>query len=519
MQQFHVHVRARHLITCILLLALSSVALLGLVSYQQKAQAASTVNIMPLGDLITGSPGCWRALLWNHLQSTGYTNINFVGTLNNSTACGIPFDGDNEGHGGYLATNIANQNLLPGWLAATNPNIVMMHLGTNDVWNNIAPATILAAFSTLVNQMRAHNPNMRILVAQITPMNPSGCSACAQRVINFNAAIPAWASSKSTAQSPIIVVDQWTGYNDSTDTIDGVHPNASGNAKIAAKWYPPLTAQINSVNGSGGGGGGGNGGSSYEAESSANTLAGGAVVAACSGCSGGSKVGYVGLGGTLQFNNIQASSSGTATVTIYYIDGDTGRSAQMSVNGGTLTTITFHGTNDANWNVVQSLTVSVSLNAGNNTIKFSNASASAPDFDRITVAPTSSPSSSNYEAESSANTLGGRAVVAACSGCSGGLKVGNIGLGGTLQFNNVRASSAGTHTLIISYIDGDAGRSAQMSVNGGTLTTISFHGTNDGNWNVVRTLTVSVSLNAGNNTIKFSNAAASAPDFDLITVS
>ncbi len=211
----------------------------------------SVVKIMPLGDSITGSPGCWRALLWNNLQNTGYTNINFVGTLNNSTSCGVPFDGDNEGHGGYLATNIANQNLLPGWLSATNPDIVMMHLGTNDVWNNIAPTTILAAYSTLVNQMRANNPNMKILVAQITPMNPSGCSACAQRVINLNAVIPGWASSKSTAQSPIVVVDQWTGYNDSTDTIDGVHPNASGNAKIAAKWYSPLTTQIKSVSGGG----------------------------------------------------------------------------------------------------------------------------------------------------------------------------------------------------------------------------------------------------------------------------
>ena len=129
----------------------------------------------------------------------------------------------------------------------------------------------------------------------------------------------------------------------------------------------------------------------YEAKSSVNTLGGRAVVVACSGCSGGLKVGSLGQGGTLQFNNVQASSAGTATVTIYYLDGDAGRTAQMSVNGGAATTVTFHGTNDANWNVVQSLTVSVSLNAGNNTILFSNASASGPDLDRITVTPTSSP--------------------------------------------------------------------------------------------------------------------------------
>jgi lysophospholipase L1-like esterase len=245
MWQLRMRIDARYLVACALL-ALSSFMMMDLTSHPQTVKAATApVKIMPLGDSITGSPGCWRALLWTNLQNAGYTNINFVGTLNNSSSCGIPFDGDNEGHGGYLATNIANQNLLPGWLSATHPDIVMMHLGTNDVWNNIAPATILAAFSTLVDQMRANNPRMKILVAQITPMNPSGCSYCAQGVINFNAAIPAWASSKSTAQSPIVVVDQWTGYNDATDTIDGVHPNASGNQKIAAKWFPPLTAQLN----------------------------------------------------------------------------------------------------------------------------------------------------------------------------------------------------------------------------------------------------------------------------------
>jgi hypothetical protein len=124
---------------------------------------------------------------------------------------------------------------------------------------------------------------------------------------------------------------------------------------------------------------------SYEAESSADTLAGGAKVVACSACSGGDKVGFIGDGGTLQFNKVLASSSGTATLTIYYVDGDAGRSAQISVNGGAATTTTFHGTNNANWNFVQSLTISVALKTGSNTIKFSNASAPVPDIDRITV--------------------------------------------------------------------------------------------------------------------------------------
>ena len=226
------------------------VAALSVSSHFVTPAKAAAIKIMPLGDSITGNPGCWRSILWNRLQSAGYTNIDFVGTLNNQNDCGTTttFDGDNEGHGGYLATNIASQNQLPPWLAATNPDIVMVQLGTNDVWNNIAPATILASFGVLIDQMRANNPNVRVIVAQILPMNPSGCADCPQRVINFNAAIPAWAAAKSTAQSPVSVVDLWTGFDVAVDTGDGVHPNATtGFQKVSNSWYPAISALLSNT--------------------------------------------------------------------------------------------------------------------------------------------------------------------------------------------------------------------------------------------------------------------------------
>jgi lysophospholipase L1-like esterase len=207
------------------------------------ANAANPVRIMALGDSITGSPGCWRALLWNQLQNAGFTNIDMVGTLP-PQGCGVPYDGDNEGHGGFLVTNVANQNQLVGWLAATNPNIVLMHFGTNDVWNAIPPATILAAYTRLVNQMRANNPNMIVLVQQIIPMNPSNCTECAARVVALNQQIPAWAAGLSTAASPIVVVDQWTGFNAATDTGDGVHPNDSGIHKMADRLFPAVSSVL-----------------------------------------------------------------------------------------------------------------------------------------------------------------------------------------------------------------------------------------------------------------------------------
>ncbi|GAA2601769.1 hypothetical protein GCM10010435_96380 [Winogradskya consettensis] len=202
--------------------------------------AGTPVKIMALGDSITGSPGCWRALLWQKLPAA---QVDFVGTLP-AQGCGFTYDGENEGHGGFLAASVAEQNQLPAWLSASSPDVVLMHFGTNDVWSNIPATTILAAFTKLVGQMRTQNPAMKIIVAQIIPMNPSSCTECAQRVVTLNAAIPAWAASLTTTASPITVVDQWTGFDTTTDTYDGVHPSDAGNVKIAAKWYPAVAAAI-----------------------------------------------------------------------------------------------------------------------------------------------------------------------------------------------------------------------------------------------------------------------------------
>ena len=267
----------------------------------------------------------------------------------------------------------------------------------------------------------------------------------------------------------------------------------------------------------------------YEAESSANTLGGSAIVSTCTSCSGGHDVGYVGNGnggnGTLQFNNIQAHITGPQVITISYINGDsTLRTASLSVNGGTSNTINFPST--GNWTTVGSVKITVNLKSGNNTLKFSNSTAWTPDFDKIT-APTATSIASTYEAESSSNTLGGSAVVSSCASCSGGSDVGYVGNGnsgnGTLQFNSINVSTAGSHQIVISYVNGDSSsfgtgssRTASMSVNGGSASTVSFPATGD--WSLVVTMKLTVNLNAGNNTIKFSNSTAWTPDFDKIDV-
>lgn len=207
------------------------------------AHAAGPVRIMALGDSITAGPGCWRAKLWHRLQTSGYTDIDFVGTQSDGGGCnpGYSYDFDHEGHGGYSATGIAGNDQLPPWLAAAQPDVVLMHLGTNDMWGGYIPLQDkLTAFTKLVGQMRAQNPAMKIIVAQIIPMSATACSTCPADVAALDNAIPAWAAGLTTAQSPISVADLWTGYDAVADNVDGVHPNDTGFQKMSDAWYPVL---------------------------------------------------------------------------------------------------------------------------------------------------------------------------------------------------------------------------------------------------------------------------------------
>jgi hypothetical protein len=125
----------------------------------------------------------------------------------------------------------------------------------------------------------------------------------------------------------------------------------------------------------------------YQAAAAGNTLAGGAVVQTCSTCYGGQKVGYVGNGGTLTFNNVNVPAGGTYRVTLVYCDGDTGatgRQADVSADGAAPQLLSFAPT--GSFTTVGAQTMSLSLNAGANTIELDNPGAYAPDFNEIIVA-------------------------------------------------------------------------------------------------------------------------------------
>lgn len=123
---------------------------------------------MPLGDSITEIT-CWRTYLWDNLAAAGVTDkIEFVGSMTdnieNCKGKTPTWDHHHEGHSGYLASDIAEYDLV-GWLISTKPDIVMFMLGTNDVGRGHDTSEILAAYTQLIQEMRTSNPKMKIIVS------------------------------------------------------------------------------------------------------------------------------------------------------------------------------------------------------------------------------------------------------------------------------------------------------------------------------------------------------------------
>ena len=202
-------------------------------------------RILPLGDSITQADSqhlSYRYPLFQHLVDAGY-DYDLVGTQSGNHQgdptwpdyLGQSFDRDHEGHWGWTADEILND--LPSWLGSYTPDIVLMHLGTNDMLDDQGAASTILEIEQIIDVLRQDNPQVVVLVAQLIPTFPSD-----PRIDAFNAALPAAVDSWNTAASPVIMVDQNSGFDAQTQTYDGIHPNASGEQQMADVWQQAIEA-------------------------------------------------------------------------------------------------------------------------------------------------------------------------------------------------------------------------------------------------------------------------------------
>ncbi|GLY93033.1 SGNH/GDSL hydrolase family protein [Actinoplanes sp. NBRC 103695] len=199
------------------------------------ADVRTPVRILPLGDSITyglGSErlGSYRVELARRLASAGIA-VDLVG----SHASGPRgADQDNEGHSGWRIDQIAER--APGWIAAYQPDVVLLHIGTNDMRSDEKAAGAPVRLGALIDQLLIASPDVRILVAKIVGAKDTRVGGVyQQRIDAYNASVPAVVASRGAR---VRLVDQ-TGV-DGTDLLDMLHPNEFGYSKMAWNWYRAL---------------------------------------------------------------------------------------------------------------------------------------------------------------------------------------------------------------------------------------------------------------------------------------
>ncbi len=221
------------------------------------ANACATVDIMPLGNSITRGYGSgpqpdqaeynhgYRNYLYDNLIAADY-DFDFIGGLSDGSQSGFTFDYDHEGHGGFKADEIASS--VSGYLTANPPEVILLHIGTNDVAQG-EPNTV-GDVAAILNNIDNFDSDITVILATIVeqgkppyvpgaPFVPPTTSV----VVPFNNDLDAMINTRLANGDKIIRVDQYHALNYTTapyDMYDGLHPNETGYQKMAGVWFNAL---------------------------------------------------------------------------------------------------------------------------------------------------------------------------------------------------------------------------------------------------------------------------------------
>lgn len=215
--------------------------------------AGARPRVMIVGDSISAGPGCYKGFLVENLAASGYSDFEFVGQYSDDCGAGVRHSAVSCSTAQqYTQASFSLPDCFPGTtfpglsaLAATHqPDLMLLQLGVNDVWGGRAIEAILNDYDELVLQARAQNPSIVLVVAQIQQIRPS-CDPADDSVFGraraLVEAVPAWAESVSTEQSPVFVADLWTNSDWSmAETLDCVHPNDVGAERMGLNWFNAL---------------------------------------------------------------------------------------------------------------------------------------------------------------------------------------------------------------------------------------------------------------------------------------
>jgi lysophospholipase L1-like esterase len=208
-------------------------------------RASSTrIKIMPLGDSITygahsSTGGGYRFQLWTDLRVRRFP-IDFVGSIQTGPAS---FDRENEGHPGWTINQIAAK--VVNWLLTYRPNIILLHIGTNDFVKNVDPTHAPERLNQLLNLITTTLPSATVIVAQILSLPRS--TRLNAEVVAYNAAIPRIVQADAAEGKHVQYVDMYHAVPPSM-LPDQIHPNDAGYALMAKVWLYALLPLLSRSN-------------------------------------------------------------------------------------------------------------------------------------------------------------------------------------------------------------------------------------------------------------------------------
>jgi lysophospholipase L1-like esterase len=210
-----------------------------------------TPRIMPLGDSITrgwyGSVYRWgyRKPLYDRLTSAGF-NFDFVGIK----ADGSFADPSHEGRDGWQANELLNgrpsapaEGKLADWLITDQPDVILLHIGTNDVtWSDINPNDVNGILNVINAYEFSSGRHITVFIALIINRRIDSPAYKRAQTTQFNIDVNNIAVNRIACGDDIIIVNMENAlnYNIGVDMADEVHPNDNGYIKMADVWYNAL---------------------------------------------------------------------------------------------------------------------------------------------------------------------------------------------------------------------------------------------------------------------------------------
>jgi lysophospholipase L1-like esterase len=195
----------------------------------------------------------YRSKLYNDLVDSG-SFIDFVGSQSNGTGANPAIiDPHHQGNGGDTTSDIVSG--ITGWLGNNPPDIVLLHIGTNDVndsnFNAAVSRANIEAILDAIDTWEGTNNSVTVLLSTIIDRstqpfcNPTPVYNNAN-VNDLNGEITNLVASRTNDN--LILVDQHGAIVPATHiSSDGVHPNTQGYENMANEWFSVLTNSTNGI--------------------------------------------------------------------------------------------------------------------------------------------------------------------------------------------------------------------------------------------------------------------------------